>query len=164
MVAPLMQPLASIGADEVTDHMTIRPSVVKPPKMVFLIMSNGYVLAVSSMRSTYLREWALTLSLLSEGALGNFRQILNREFPIDEMIEERLHEVRPAVLEIEIVGVLPDVTANEGCLSQRNRVDGVRGFYDRELSMIEDKPHPPAAELLRGRFAKLRTKLFVAAE
>ena len=89
---------------------------------------------------------------------------MNREFPIDEMIEERLHEVRPAVLEIEIVGVLPDVTANESCLSQRNRVDGVRCFYDRELSMIEDKPRPPAAELLRGRFAEIRTKLFMAAE
>src|SRR6266851_7044211 len=78
---------------------------------------------------------------------ARLRQVLCGEIPIDEVVEKRLHEIGPAVLEVEIVGVLPDVAGEERGLALGQRVDRVRRAADRQLAAAGDEPGPAAAEL-----------------
>src|SRR6266705_2521924 len=79
-------------------------------------------------------------------------QVLRGEVPIDEMVEKRLDEIGPAVLEIEVVGVLPHIAGQERGLAFGQRVDRIRRPGDRELPAAGNEPGPAAAELAdRGR-------------
>ena len=51
--------------------------------------------------------------------LPGFRQVLGDEVPVDQMVEEGLHEVGPAVLVVEIIGVLPNVAGQQRRLALR---------------------------------------------
>ena len=44
-------------------------------------------------------------------------QVLRGEIPIDEVVEERLDEIRPTVLEVEVVGMLPHIAGQQGGLA-----------------------------------------------
>src|SRR6516165_8585155 len=72
---------------------------------------------------------------------------LRHMFPIDEMVHERLEVVRPAVAIIDVVGVLPDVAAQDGPRAMHQRVLAVRRLGDRDLAILDGKPTPARAEL-----------------
>src|SRR5262245_1076125 len=48
-------------------------------------------------------------ALRAAGASGAGRQVLGGEIPVDQVLEERRDVVGAPVLEVEIVGVLPDI-------------------------------------------------------
>src|SRR5438477_12914656 len=76
------------------------------------------------------------------------RQVLRREVPIDQVIEKRLHEIRAAVLVIEVVGVLPDIAGEERGLAERERVDPSQGAGGLMIAFIEHWPGSAAAEVV----------------
>src|SRR5579883_2311845 len=80
------------------------------------------------------------------------------------MVEESLDEIGPAVLEVEIIGMLPDIAGQERRLALRERIDRVRRLGDLERAAIEDEPGPAAAELRRGGLLELLLEFVDAAE
>src|SRR5712691_4808236 len=96
--------------------------------------------------------------------LARLCQVLCGEVPIDEVVEKRLDEIRAAVLEVEIVGVLPDVAGEERGLAFGERVDRVGGPGDRELAAAGDQPGPAAAELADRRRLEIVLELGEAAK
>jgi|SRR6516162_1739662 len=79
------------------------------------------------------------------------------------MIEEGLYEIRPAVLVIEVIGVLPNIASEERCLPLGQRIDRVRRGGDLELAAFGDKPAPAAAKLADGCRLELLLELVEAA-
>src|SRR5215469_17108999 len=75
------------------------------------------------------------------------------------MIEEGLHEIGPAVLVIEVVGVLPYIAGQQGGLSFGQRVDGIWRGCDLELAAFGDEPAPTAAELAHSGRLELLLEL-----
>ena len=63
------------------------------------------------------------------------------------MIDERLEVVRPAVAVIDVVGVLPDVAAEDRLGALHQRAFAVGGLHDRELAVLDGDPAPARAEL-----------------
>src|SRR5579859_4101652 len=55
-------------------------------------------------------------------------------FPVDEMLEERLQVIRTAVAVIDVIGVLPDVAAEERGRTMHQRVFAVGRLGDFELA------------------------------
>src|SRR4051794_14987108 len=51
--------------------------------------------------------------------------------------------VRPPVLVLQIVGVLPDIEAEDRLLAVHERVVLVRRAHDRQLAAVADQPGPP---------------------
>jgi len=74
-------------------------------------------------------------------------QILGHEIPVHQMIEKCLDEIRPPVLVIEIVGVLPHVAGQQRTLALRQGIDRVRRGGNLELAALGNEPGPAAAEL-----------------
>src|SRR5688500_8589090 len=74
-------------------------------------------------------------------------ETLRDELPIDEIVDEGLQVVRPTVLVVEIVGVLPHVDAEQGLLAMDQRVLAVRRLGDLELPAVLDEPGPARPEL-----------------
>src|SRR5260370_24003851 len=62
--------------------------------------------------------------------------------------------VRPSVLVLEVVGMLPDVIAQDRVQTLRERVVLVRCRDDLQLAAIEHQPAPARAELLRRRLVE----------
>src|SRR6267154_4190840 len=91
-------------------------------------------------------------------------QVLRDEIPVDQMIEERLHEIWASVLVIEVIGMLPDVAGQQRGLAERQRVDTVQGVGDLELPFLDHQPGPAAAELLDGRLLELFLEFMRSAE
>src|ERR1700722_13214298 len=63
------------------------------------------------------------------GGLFRLAEHLLDMLPIDEMLEERLEVVGPAVAIIDVVGVLPHVAAENGLRPMHERVFAVRRFH-----------------------------------
>src|SRR3954454_1029288 len=63
------------------------------------------------------------------------------------MIEERLQVIRTAVTIIDVVGVLPDVAAEDRGCAMHQRVLPVRRLGDLELAVLDRQPAPARAEL-----------------
>ncbi len=95
---------------------------------------------------------------------AGLRQILRDEVPIHQMVQESLHKIRAAVLEVEIIGMLPHVAGEERRLAFGQRIDRVWRGGDLELAAIGDKPCPAAAELTDRRGLELLFELIEAAE
>src|SRR6185437_8082674 len=91
-------------------------------------------------------------------------EIALRVIPIHQVFKERLDEVGTFVLEVEIVGVLPDVDGQERDLALGQRVPGIRRFDDLELVLVEHQPCPAAAELCVAGLLEFLCELVVAAE
>src|SRR5579863_8399935 len=91
-------------------------------------------------------------------------EVLRDEVPVDEVVEERLHEIGPAVLEVEIIGVLPHVAGHQRGLALAERVDRIRRPGDRELAAAGDEPGPAAAELADRGGLEIVLELGEAAE
>src|SRR5690606_12119292 len=75
--------------------------------------------------------------------------------PVDD-VPPRRDVVRPAVLVLQVVGVLPHVDAEDGLEPPHERAVLVRHPDDVEAVAVEDEPGPAAAELpLRRRLELL---------
>ena len=75
-------------------------------------------------------------------------EVLGRELPVQELVEDHVDVVGAAVAVVDVVGVLPDVDRDERLLARRGeRRLGVRRLLDLELAALEDDPRPAAAEL-----------------
>src|SRR5271170_3802822 len=68
------------------------------------------------------------------------------------------------VLVLEVVGVLPDVVAEDGVVTLRDGAILVRRGDDFQLAALEDQPAPAGAELLRGGFVEELLEVFKGAE
>ena len=63
--------------------------------------------------------------------------------------------VRATVVVLEVVGVLPDVVAEDGVEALQMRVVLVGSGDDLQLAALPDEPAPAGAELLGGGFIEL---------
>src|SRR5690242_15149545 len=79
------------------------------------------------------------------------------------MINKSLDEIRPAVLVVEIIGVLPHITGQERRLPFRERIDRIWRRADLELAALGNEPAPAAAELPDGGRLELLLELVEAA-
>src|ERR1700730_12460925 len=82
---------------------------------------------------------------------ASLRQVLGDEVPVDQVVQEGLDEVRPAVLIVEVVSVLPHIAGQQRRLAFGQRIEGVRCGGDLELSAVADEPPPTAGELADRR-------------
>src|SRR6266498_3176402 len=74
--------------------------------------------------------------------------------PVDH-VPPRGEIVRPAVLVLQVVRVLPDIDAEDRFLALHQRAVLVRAALDHELSTLIDHPGPAAAEAADARFVHL---------
>ncbi len=82
------------------------------------------------------------------------------EIPVDQLADDRGQVIGPAVLVIEIVGVLPDVKGEERFLAVNDGGVGVCGLDDLQRSSLEDKPRPAASELGHSGVLQLLREFF----
>src|SRR3954452_24080323 len=68
-------------------------------------------------------------------------------FPVDEVFHERLEIVGTAVAVVDVIGVLPDVAAQDRGGTVHQRIIAVRGLGDLELAVLDLEPAPAGAEL-----------------
>src|SRR6186713_1805123 len=68
-------------------------------------------------------------------------------FPVHEVLDERLEIVGTAVAIVDVVGVLPDVDAEDRGGTVHQRILAVRGLGDLELAVLDLEPGPAGAEL-----------------
>src|SRR5262245_11415673 len=92
----------------------------------------------------------------SAQALVHFR-------PVDH-VPPRGEVVRPAVLILQVVRVLPHVDAENRLLAVHQRTVLVRAALDHQLSALIDHPRPAAAEAARAGFVDLVLEGIEAAE
>lgn len=68
--------------------------------------------------------------------------------PVDQLLNEGCQVVWATVLHVKVVGVLPDVSCENGALSVNKGVDCVWGLADAELAgLVGVEPCPARAEL-----------------
>src|SRR6202158_4757141 len=80
-------------------------------------------------------------------------------------IPPRLEVIGAAVLVIEIIGVLPDVVAEQCALAVHDRTVLVRAGLDREFAVLCDgHEHPARTELASARGVEIGLEFFQAAE
>src|SRR6476661_11149405 len=84
--------------------------------------------------------------------------------PVDEMIDERLQIVRAAVAVIDVVGVLPNVAAENRRRAVNQRALAVRGLGDFELAVLDRQPAPAGAELTDAGGGEIGLELIETAE
>src|SRR5215207_322619 len=84
--------------------------------------------------------------------------------PVHEVFDERLEVVGPAVAVVDVVGVLPDIDAEDRLGAVDERVLAVRRLHDREPAILDGKPGPARAELRDARLNKVLLELLDAAE
>ncbi len=71
---------------------------------------------------------------------------------------------RTAVLVFQVIGVLPDIVAEDGVVSLRERGILVGGGDDLQLAAVQNEPAPSGAELLCRGFVELLLKGLEIAE
>src|SRR5579862_6177484 len=79
--------------------------------------------------------------------ISGLREQLVDIFPVHQMIEKRLEIVRTAIAIIDVIGMLPDVAAEDRRGAVHQRVLAVRRFGDFELAVLDLQPAPAGAEL-----------------
>src|SRR5690606_18254512 len=84
--------------------------------------------------------------------------------PVDEAVDERLEVLWTGVAVIDVVGVLPDVDAEDRRRAMDQRVLTVRGLRDLELAVLDRQPCPARTELGRTSIDEVGAELVVAAE
>ena len=89
---------------------------------------------------------------------GDGGEALGDRAPIDD-VPPRVDVVRSAVLVMQVVGVLPDVDAEQRRLAGRYRVVLIGGPDDREARAVVDQPRPAGAELTDAGRLQLGLKI-----
>src|SRR6266536_4968434 len=80
------------------------------------------------------------------------------------MIDERLQIVRAAVAIVDVVGMLPDVAAEDRGGAMDQRAFAVRRLGDFELAVLDLQPAPAGAELADARGGEIGLELLEPAE
>src|ERR1700730_10170210 len=83
---------------------------------------------------------------MTELASG-FREQLVDILPVHQMIDKRLQIIRTAIAIIDVVGVLPDVNAEDRRGAVHQRVLAVGRLGDFELAVLHRQPGPARTEL-----------------
>ncbi len=99
--------------------------------------------------------------------MGRLRlgEVLVREVPVHEAVEEGRDVGWALVLEIQIVGMLPNIHGEERrAVFICERCIGVRRFANFNLAALSDEPRPAGAELGRAGFGEFVFKTVIAAE
>src|SRR5580692_8798486 len=84
--------------------------------------------------------------------------------PVDEIFEERLQVIRTAVAIVDVIGVLPDVAAEDRGRAVYQRALAVRRLGDFELAVLDLQPAPAGAELADAGGGEIGLELFQAPE
>src|SRR5438094_393480 len=83
--------------------------------------------------------------------------------PVDD-VPPCVDVVRPAILILQVVRVLPDVEAHDDLLVFHERTVLVRAALDRQLAAVVDQPRPAAAEAADAGFLEFFLEFVEAAE
>src|SRR6478735_4645758 len=78
---------------------------------------------------------------------SGLREQLLDIFPVYEILDERLEIVGTAVAIVDVVGVLPDVAAEDRGGAVHQRAFAVGGLRDLDLAVLDREPAPARAEL-----------------
>src|SRR5215468_12171423 len=97
-------------------------------------------------------------------ALASLAEHLVDVVPVDEILDERLDIVRTAVAVVDVVGVLPDVAAEDRGGAVHQRALAVRRLGDFELAALDREPAPARAELADAGGDEVGLELLEAAE
>src|SRR5215212_9571500 len=100
----------------------------------------------------------------NDGMSGSLAEHLVDVFPIDQIFAERLQIVGAAVAIIDVVGVLPDVAAENRRCAVDQRAFAVRGLGDFELAVLDRHPAPAGAELADASGGEIGLELLKATE
>src|SRR6266404_2515585 len=84
--------------------------------------------------------------------------------PVHEMIDKRLQIIRTAVAIVDVVGMLPDVAAEDRRRAVAQRALAVRGLGDFELAVLDLQPAPAGAELADAGGGEIGLELLEPAE
>src|SRR5271170_2120998 len=83
--------------------------------------------------------------------------------PVDR-VPPGLEIFGPAVLIFQVVGMLPDIHTKESLAAVHDGIVLVRGGFNHEFPVAEQKPGPARAEALGARVINLRFEIREAAE
>src|SRR5436853_1926023 len=122
-----------------------------------MVTPKGLLLAISL--GTYLRRRHEESPVSAARGVEALRHLV----PVDD-VPPRLEVVRALVLVLEVVGVLPDVDADQRRLARRDRRVLVGRAGDHEPRPVVHEPRPAAAELADARGVHLLLQLVEAAE
>src|SRR5829696_7819445 len=100
----------------------------------------------------------------NDGVSGSFAEHLVNVFPVDQAIAESLQIVGTAVAIVDVVGVLPDVAAEDRRGAVDQRAFAVRGLGDFELAVLDRQPAPAGAELTDAGGGEIGLELLETAE
>src|SRR2546429_2331802 len=116
-----------------------------------------------SMRPDGFRAWSFGPSRNDEVRSHLAEQLVDI-VPVDQIIAERLQIVGTAVAVIDVVGVLPDVAAEDRRGAMDQRAFAVRGLGDFELAVLDRQPAPAGAELADAGGGEIGLELVESAE
>src|SRR5476651_2517305 len=68
-------------------------------------------------------------------------------FPVHQMVEKRLQIIRAAVAVVDVIGMLPDVAAENRRRTVHQRAFAIRRLGDFKLAALDRQPTPAGAEL-----------------
>src|SRR5262249_25184422 len=74
-------------------------------------------------------------------------QVRGDKVPIHQMIEKSLHEIRPPILIVEIISVLPNIACQQRRLPFSQRINRIWGGRDLQPPAVGNEPRPAAAKL-----------------
>ena len=84
--------------------------------------------------------------------------------PVHQMIDERLQIVRAAIAIVDVVGVLPDVDAENRGGAMYQRVLAIGRLGDLELAVLHRQPGPARTELTDAGGGKIGLEFLEPAE
>src|SRR5205814_7269442 len=84
---------------------------------------------------------------MTESVSGHLREQLVDILPVHQMIDKRLQIIRAAIAIIDVIGMLPDVDAEDRRGAMHQRVFAVGGLGDFELAVLHRQPRPARTEL-----------------
>ncbi len=84
--------------------------------------------------------------------------------PVDEAVYDCLKEVRPSVLVVEVVCMLPHIYCEERFDSVCDGGIGVSRFRNFQFAIFQNEPGPPAAKLGNAGILQFFREFFVTAK
>src|ERR1700712_3831671 len=84
--------------------------------------------------------------------------------PVDQAVDEGFEVFRAGVAVVDVIGVFPDVDAEDRGGAVNQRIFAVRGLRDFELAVLDRNPGPAGAELGGARSGEIGLELVIAAE
>src|SRR6266702_4900115 len=95
---------------------------------------------------------------------GHYAEHFVDMVPVHEVFEKRLQIIRTAVAIVDVIGVLPDVAAEDRAGAMHQRVLAIGGLGDLELAALDLQPAPAGAELADAGGGKVGLEFLEAAE